>query len=61
MNFFEQQDIARRNSRLLTLLFLAAVFALIVLTNMVVALFLWFGQDYNIYSGSREGLPGFLS
>lgn len=61
MNFFEQQDIARRNARLLTLLFLAAVFALIVLTNALVALFLWFGQDYNIYSGSREGMSGFWS
>ena len=61
MNFFEQQDTARRNARVLTLLFLLAVFVLIVLTNMLVALFLWFGQDYNLYSGSREGLPGFLS
>ena len=59
MNFFEQQDIARRNARLLTLLFLIAVFLLIVLTNAVLALFLWFAQDYNVYSGSREGISGF--
>ena len=61
MNFFEQQDIARRNARLLTLLFLVAVFILIVLTNGIFALFLWFAEDYNVYSGSREGMSGFLS
>ncbi|MEH6611735.1 MAG: M48 family metallopeptidase [Halioglobus sp.] len=61
MNFFAQQDVARRNSRLLTLMFLVAVFLLILLTNALVAAFLYFGQDYNIYSGSREGLQGFLS
>ena len=61
MNFFAQQDVARRNSRLLTLMFLAAVFLLILLTNALVAAFLYFGQDYNIYSGSREGFQGFLS
>tara|TARA_R110001599_G_scaffold353465_1_gene593104 strand:- start:16948 stop:18900 length:1953 start_codon:yes stop_codon:yes gene_type:complete len=61
MNFFEQQDIARRNTRVLLLLFLAAVALLIVLTNTAFAAFLWFSQDYNIYSGSRGGLSGFLS
>jgi hypothetical protein len=61
MNFFEQQDIARRNTRLLVLLFLVAVLLLIVLTNAAVAAFLFFGQDYNIYSGSREGVEGFLA
>ncbi|MFT6367575.1 MAG: Zn-dependent protease with chaperone function [Halioglobus sp.] len=60
MNFFEQQDIARRNTRLLVLLFIASVFLLIVLTNALIAAFLWFGQDYNVYSGSREGFAGFL-
>ena len=48
MNFFAQQDIARRNARLLILLFLAAVFILIVLTNAIVALFLWFAEDYKL-------------
>ena len=61
MDFFEQQDVARRNSRVLVLLFLAAVCLLILLTNALVAAFLFFGQDYNIYSGSREGFGGFLS
>jgi len=61
VNFFEQQDIARRNTRLLVVLFIAAVALLIVLANAAVAAFLWVGQDYNVYSGSREGLSGFLS
>ncbi len=61
MNFFEQQDLARRNSRLLVLMFLVAVFGLIVLTNVLVAGFLYIGDDYNIYGGSREGIEGFWS
>jgi Zn-dependent protease with chaperone function len=61
MNFFEEQDAARRNARVLLLLFLVAVFLLILLTNALVAAFLYFGQDYNIYSGSRAGAAGFLS
>ncbi|MEP4147195.1 MAG: M48 family metallopeptidase [Halioglobus sp.] len=61
MNFFQQQDIARRNARVLVLLFSLAVLGLIVLTNAAVAAFLYFGDDYNIYSGSRGGLPGFIS
>ena len=61
MDFFEQQDIARRNTRMLVLLFLAAVLLLIVLANVAVAGFLFFGQDYNIYSGNRQGMDGFMS
>ncbi|MEE4147175.1 MAG: M48 family metallopeptidase [Halieaceae bacterium] len=61
MNFFEQQDIARRNTRLLVLLFLAAVLLLIILTNLAVAAFMWFSQDYNIYSGSSERFGVFLA
>ena len=61
MNFFEQQDLARRNSRLLLVMFLIAVFGLIVLTNVLVAGFLYLGDDYNIYGGSREGVAGFWS
>ncbi len=61
MNFFEQQDIARRNTRVLVLLFLAAVLLLVILTNIAVAGFMWFSQDYNIYSGSREGFGDFLA
>ncbi|MEM1111617.1 MAG: M48 family metallopeptidase [Pseudomonadota bacterium] len=59
MNFFEQQDQARRNTRLLVLLFLIAVAALILLTNGLVAAFLYFSQDYNVYVGSRGDPGGF--
>ena len=61
MDFFAQQDIARRNTRVLVLLFLLAVLLLILLANAAVAGFLFFSQDYNIYSGAREGIAGFLS
>jgi len=61
MNFFAQQDLARRNTRLLILLFLAAVLLLVLLTDAALAAFLFFSQDYNVYGGYREGLPGFLS
>ena len=37
MDFFREQDIARRNTRLLVALFLLAVLALILLTNLLVA------------------------
>jgi Zn-dependent protease with chaperone function len=61
VDFFAQQDIARRNTRLLFLLFLGTVLLLVVITNVLVAAFLFFSQDYNIYSGQIEGVPGFLS
>lgn len=61
MDFFAQQDVARRNTRWLIVLFLLAVLLLVILTNALVAAFLFFSQDYNIYSGSREGMPGFFS
>lgn len=61
MDFFAQQDVARRNTRLLVLLFIAAVLLLIVLTNAAIAGFLYFGQDYNVYSGHRGGAAGFWS
>ena len=59
LNFFQQQDIARRNARVLVLLFAAAVFLLIVLTNIAVAGFLFFSDDYNVYNGGT-GASGFL-
>ncbi len=61
MDFFAQQDLARRNTRWLVALFLLAVLGLVLLTNALVAAFLFFSQDYNIYSGRQAGLPGFLS
>ena len=61
MDFFAQQDLARRNTRMLILFFIAAVLLLILLTNAAVAAFLFFSGDYNIYSGNRQGMAGFLS
>jgi len=61
MDFFAQQDLARRNTRLLVLFFLGAVLLLVLLTNAAIAAFLFFSQDLNLYSGSREGIEGFLS
>ena len=61
MDFFAQQDIARRNTRLLVLLFLGTVLLLVLVTNVLMAAFLFSSQDYNIYSGHREGVAGFLS
>ncbi|MDG2048233.1 MAG: M48 family metalloprotease [Halioglobus sp.] len=61
MNFFEQQDLARRNTRMLVLLFLIAVLILVIIANVAVAAFLFFGQNYNVYSGNSKGMTDFLS
>ena len=61
MDFFAQQDVARRNTRVLVLLFIFAVFLLILLTNALFAAFLYINQDYSVYGGLREGSAGFLS
>ncbi|MFL3656031.1 MAG: M48 family metalloprotease [Halioglobus sp.] len=61
MDFFAQQDLARRNTRLLTLFFLLAVLLLVIVTNFAVAAFLFFGQDYNVYSGNPKAMTDFLS
>lgn len=60
MDFFAQQDRARRNTRLLVVLFILAVVALIFLVNALVTAFFWFSEDYNLYTGSRRGLAGYL-
>ncbi|HBO11517.1 MAG TPA: peptidase M48, partial [Halieaceae bacterium] len=60
MDFFAQQDLARRNARLLVILFTLAVIGLVLLTNLLVAGFLFFSEDYNVYAGSRGGWTGFL-
>jgi Zn-dependent protease with chaperone function len=61
VDFFAQQDQARRNTRLLIALFSAAVLVLIVLTNILVAGYFYIGEDFNIVSGSRSGAQGFAS
>jgi len=60
VDFFAQQDLARRNARLLVILFTLAVIGLVLLTNLLVAGFLFFSEDYNVYAGSRGGWAGFL-
>jgi Zn-dependent protease with chaperone function len=60
VDFFAQQDRARRNTRLLLLLFAAAVLLLILLVNALITAFVWFGQDYNLYAGSRGGVGAYL-
>lgn len=45
MDFFREQDVARRNTRLLTLLFTMAVVTLIILTNLLFLGLLWAESD----------------
>ncbi len=59
MDFFAEQDRARRNLRRLIVLFTLAVLLLIVLVNALITGFLWFGNDYNVYAGG-SGLQGYL-
>jgi Zn-dependent protease with chaperone function len=60
MDFFAQQDQARRNTRYLVILFSLAVILLIVLVNGLITAFLWFGRDYNLYVGG-SGWKGYLA
>lgn len=41
MNFFEQQDIARKNTRRLVFLFVLAVLSLVIITNLFLTFFPW--------------------
>jgi len=52
VDFFAEQDRARRNLRRLLVLFSLAVIALIVLVNALLMAFLWFAEDANVYVGS---------
>ncbi|QIB67661.1 M48 family metallopeptidase [Kineobactrum salinum] len=61
MDFFAQQDLARRNARLLVVLFLIAVLALILLANLLLAAVLWSSDNYNLYTGQRAGWDGFAA
>lgn len=60
MDFFNEQDRARRNLRRLIVLFSLAVLLLILLVNALLTAFLWLGQDYNVYAGG-SGLQGYLA
>jgi Zn-dependent protease with chaperone function len=46
MNFFEHQDRARRNTRYLILLLIAAVFSLVAITTLLFAVLAYFSQEY---------------
>lgn len=49
MNFFQYQDEARRNTKLLITLFLLAVVSLILLTNLLVFLFINFSDSTGVF------------
>lgn len=64
MDFFARQDLARRNTRLLVILFSLAVVALIVLANLLLGGFFWLSEDgrgYPAQSGGLDGLADHLS
>ncbi|TGD73126.1 peptidase M48 [Mangrovimicrobium sediminis] len=61
MDFFHHQDLARRNTRVLVGLFVLAVFALILITNALVAAFLFFGSETDLYGAAVYGWRGFLT
>ncbi|WP_439107387.1 M48 family metallopeptidase [Congregibacter sp.] len=60
MDFFTQQDRARRNTRYLLVLFTVALTLLVLMVNALVTAFLWVGRDYNIYVGG-SGWEGYLA
>lgn len=47
MNFFEHQDRARRNTRYLILLLIAAVFSLVAITTLLFAVLAYFGGEHH--------------
>ena len=48
MNFFQSQDAARKNTKLLVFLFICAVIALIAMTNLLVIAVVTFSQSPTI-------------
>lgn len=54
MDFFREQDIARRNSRLLTQLFVVAVAVLIVITNLILTGFVLLNAEDGFDAGSMN-------
>src|SRR4051812_29720158 len=59
MNFFGQQDHARRQSKLLVLLFALAVVAIVLAVNVVMAV-LWILMEGQPWSGARHYPHGFF-
>lgn len=60
MSFFEHQAVARRNTRLLIVLFGIAVIALMVLTGFLVAAFTGGVEMYNADTASNQSTTNFL-
>jgi len=60
VDFFAEQDRARRNLRRLVVLFTLAVLILIGLVNALVTGFFWIVEDHNLYVGGT-GLQGYLN
>ncbi|MFN2328314.1 MAG: M48 family metallopeptidase [Chromatocurvus sp.] len=58
MDFFARQDLARRNTRLLVVLFSLAIVALILLANLLLGGFFWLSEDGRGYLGGSGGLSG---
>lgn len=56
MDFFREQDVARRNTRLLTLLFTLAVLVLVALTNVFLALALGFSGSSGLNADLADSL-----
>lgn len=59
MNFFEQQDLARRNTKRLILLLCAAVLSLILITTLLFAFIIFYLQDGytgHLYEAQHTGL-----
>ncbi|MCW8887095.1 MAG: M48 family metallopeptidase [Motiliproteus sp.] len=60
MDFFSQQDKARRNTGVLVLLFLVAVLLLIAITNLLVVLTLW-SMDTTPQGGIQGGISALVT
>ncbi len=61
MDFYTGQDNARRNTRLLVLLFIAAVIVLIAITNVLIASLFFFGGVYGLPLADGDTITSFLS
>lgn len=72
MDFFRHQDQARKHTGILILLFVLAVFAIILLLNLLAAILLWLGSEHTVQqyqnvvaaagnpSGQLPGVRGLL-
>ncbi len=61
MDFYSEQDSARRNTRLLVILFICAVLVLIGITNVLIAALLFFGATAGLPFADAETIHSFLA